>query len=116
MLLKQSKVRLLECTSRHFKKGERMEAKDIVKLNILTHFILEGLSKASVGIYQGRLKLFDKILMINFFLDEVSIKFYINDEEFIKELDFKDLNIGSLNGIDNMILEIFDEAKRGSNA
>ena len=92
-----------------------MEAKDIVKLNILTHFILEGLSKARVGAYQGRLKLFDKILMFKFFFDEVSITFYIN-EEFIKELDFKDLNIVSLNGIDNMILEIFDEAKRGSNA
>ena len=92
-----------------------MEAKDIVKLNILTHFILEGLSKAMVGAYQGRLKLFDKILMFKFFFDGVSITFYIN-EEFIKELDFKDLNIISLNGIDNMILEIFDEAKRGSNA
>ena len=93
-----------------------MEAKDIVKLNILTHFILEGLSKASVGIYQGRLNLFDKILVFKFFFDEVSITFYINNEEFIKELDFKDLNTVSLNGIDNMILEIFDEAKRGSNA
>ena len=93
-----------------------MEAKDIVKLNILTHFILEGLSKASVGIYQGRLILFDKILVFKFFFDEVSITFYINNEEFIKELDFKDLNTVSLNGIDNMILEIFDEAKRGSNA
>ena len=92
-----------------------MEAKDIVKLNILTHFILEGLSKAMVGAYQGRLNLFDKILMFKFFFDGVSITFYIN-EEFIKELDFKDLNIISLNGIDNMILEIFDEAKRGSNA
>ena len=94
-----------------------MEAKDIVKLNILTHFILEGLSKSRVGAYQGRLKLFDKILMFKFFFDEVSITFYINNEEpFIKELDFKDLNTISLNGIDNMILEIFDEAKRGSNA
>ena len=93
-----------------------MEAKDIVKLNILTHFILEGLSKSRVGIYQGRLNLFDKILVFKFFIDEVSITFYINNEEFIKELDFKDLNIASLNGIDNMILEIFDEAKRGSNA
>ena len=94
-----------------------MEAKDIVKLNILTHFILEGLSKSRVGAYQGRLKLFDKILMFKFFFDEVSITFYINNEEpFIKELDFKDLNTISLNGKDNMILEIFDEAKRGSNA
>ena len=93
-----------------------MEAKDIVKLNILTHFILEGLSKSRVDAYQGRLKLFDKILMFKFFFDGVSITFYINNEEFIKELDFKDLDIVSLNGIDNMILEIFDEAKRGSNA
>ena len=93
-----------------------MEAKDIVKLNILTHFILEGLSKARVGAYQGRLNLFDKMLVFKFLFDEVSITFYINNEEFIKELDFKDLNVASLNGIDNMILEIFDEAKRGSNA
>ena len=94
-----------------------MEAKDIVKLNILTHFILEGLSKSRVGAYQGRLNLFDKILMFKFFFDGVSITFFnVNCENIEKELDFKDLNIISLNGIDNMILEIFDEAKRGSNA
>ena len=94
-----------------------MEAKDIVKLNILTHFILEGLSKAGVGIYQGRLNLFDKILVFKFFINEISITFFnVNCENIEKELDFKDLNTSSLGGIDNMILEIFDEAKRGSNA
>ena len=94
-----------------------MEAKDIVKLNILTHFILEGINNARVGIYQGRLNLFDKILMFKFFFDGVSITFFnVNCENIEKELDFKDLNIISLNGIDNMIVEIFDEAKRGSNA
>ena len=94
-----------------------MEAKDIVKLNILTHFILEGLSKSRVGIYQGRLNLFDKILVFKFFINEISITFFnIDSENIEKELDFKDLNTSSLGGIDNMILEIFDEAKRGSNA
>ena len=94
-----------------------MEAKDIVKLNILTHFILEGVNNARFGIYQGRLNLFDKILVFKFFIDEVSITFFnVDCENIEKELDFKDLNIVSLNGIDNMILEIFDEAKRGSNA
>lgn len=94
-----------------------MEAKDIVKLNILTHFILEGINNARVGIYQGRLNLFDKILVFKFFINEISITFFnVNCENIEKELDFKDLNTSSLGGIDNMILEIFDEAKRGSNA
>lgn len=94
-----------------------MEAKDIVNLNILTHFILEGLSKARAGAYQGRLNLFDKVLVGKFFINDISITFLnVNCENIGKELDFKDLNTLFLGGIDNMILEIFDEAKRGSNA
>ena len=94
-----------------------MEAKDIVKLNILTHFILEGLSKARVGAYQGRLNLFDKVLVCKFFINEISITFFnVNYENIEKELDFKDLNTSSIGGIDNMILEIIKKTKRGSNA
>lgn len=94
-----------------------MEAKDIVNLNILTHFILEGVNNARFGIYQGQLRIFNKVLVCKFFINEISITFFnVDCENIEKELDFKDLNTSSLGGIDNMILEIFDEAKRGSNA
>ena len=94
-----------------------MEAKDIVSLNILTHFILDGLSKARVGIYQRQLRIFNKVLVCKFFINEISITFFnVDCENIEKELDFKDLNTSSLGGLDNMILDIFDEAKRGSNA
>lgn len=93
-----------------------MEAKDIVNLNILTHFILEGVNNARFGIYQGQLRIFNKVLVCKFFINEISITFFNVNYEIKKELDFKDLNTSSLGGIDNMILEIFDEAKRGGNA
>lgn len=94
-----------------------METKDIVNLNILTHFILEGINNAGVGVYQRQLRIFNRVLICKFFINEISITFFkVNDENIEKELDFKDLNTSSLGGIDNMILEIFDEAKRGSNA
>lgn len=94
-----------------------MEAKDIVNLNILTHFILGGFNNARFGIYKGQLRIFNKVLVCKFFINEVSITFYnVDSENAEKELDFKDLNTLSLVGINNMILEIFDEAKRGSNA
>ena len=94
-----------------------METKDIVNLNILTHFILEGINNAGFGVYQRQLIIFNSVLICKFFINEISITFFkVNDENIEKELDFKDLNTSSLGGIDNMILEIFDEAKRGSNA
>lgn len=94
-----------------------METKDIVNLNILTHFILEGINNAGFGVYQRQLRIFNRVLICKFFINEISITFFkVNDENIEKELDFKDLNTSSLGGIDNMILEIFDEAKRGSNA
>ena len=94
-----------------------METKDIVNLNILTHFILEGINNAGFGVYQRQLRIFNKVLICKFFINEISITFFkVNDENIEKELDFKDLNTSSLGGIDNMILEIFDEAKRGNNA
>lgn len=94
-----------------------METKDIVNLNILTHFILEGINNAGFGIYQRQLRIFNRVLICKFFINEISITFFkVNDENIEKELDFKDLNTSSLGGIDNMILEIFDEAKRGNNA
>lgn len=94
-----------------------MEAKDIVNLNILTHFVLEGLNNSSHGTYRGMLSLFNKVLVCEFFINKISIKFFkVDNENLEKKLDFKDLDLSSFDGIDNIILEIFNEAKGGSNA